>query len=217
MLTNVRSLTVLIAAVALCVAPPAMGAQSRTHTVTVTTPAKLDFTIATVTLRGSGTGLRLSIIRPTNQEYVAAAAVRANLPRPASPPPPLRAFSAVHAAPEQILILVVNRQPSGSTTSGPKWVNVRIQTRAAGPAPEFSQYVDVLADGAPGQDCSALTNYPGLGHAYLWGYQLQPLAGSSGPFGVSETVAHAFDQACSDSIDTQFERWVCQEPPTPHP
>jgi hypothetical protein len=208
-----------LTAMLLWVTPAAMGAPSRTHTVSVTAPAKLDFTLATVILRGTASGLHISVVGPADEEYVAAAAVRPERIPSATPPPPLPlgAFAAKGAGPTQILILVVNRQPPGSTAPEPGSVRARIQTRAVDAAPEFSQHVDILADGAPGQNCSALISSPTLGHPYIWGDQLEALTGSGGPFGVSETVARALDQACSDSIDTQFEGWVRQQPPPPHP
>jgi hypothetical protein len=59
---------------------------------------------------------------------------------------------------------------------------------------------------------------PGLGHPFLWCYKLNPLAGFPGLLGVVKgRVADALNQACSDSSDSQFERWVRQEPEPAHP
>ncbi len=175
----------------------AADAQSRIHRVKITTPAQFDFTLASLTLRGSAAGLHLTTTKPTGLDYVAAA--------------------ALCDAPRHIFVLIVNRIPRGSRTHVSASVVLRVETRDAEPAPTIIQHVDVLAHGAPAQDCSSLTYYPGLNHPYLWGYKLKPLTSLPGRFGVSETVAHALDQACSDSIDSQFEHWVRQEPGPAHP
>jgi hypothetical protein len=109
---------------------------------------------------------------------------------------------------------------------GKKWTYVKykcrweacVQTRMAEPPPAFSQHVDILANGAPGQNCSALTRFPAPNRPYLWGPQLKRLLASGrGWISDAETVAHALDQARSDSIDSQFERWVRQEQQPPPP
>jgi hypothetical protein len=173
--------------------PLAIVAQSRVHDMRITTPTQFDYTLASLTLNGPATGLRVTTTGPTGLDYVAAA--------------------AQCSAPRHIFVLVVNRQPRGSHVQAPKSVNLRIETQATETTPELAQHVDVLSYGAAGQDCSALTYYPEFGHPYLWGYQLKPLAGPSEPLIVSGRVASALNRACSDSIDAQFERWVRQEPP----
>jgi hypothetical protein len=223
---DVRSLGALIAAVAiLTLAPSGAGAQSQAHTLTITTPAQFDFTLATVRFHGPTPGLRVSTVGPTGEAYIAAAATRTEPLKRVTAPPPLVAVPAMRTGYRSIFILVVNRQPRGATAREPPSVNVRIQTRAAEPAPKFSQHVDVLADGAPGQDCSALIYSPGLGHPYIYGDNLEPLAGGPaapiagtvGPGDAVNTVGLALAQTCGDQIDTTFERWVRQEPGPVHP
>ena len=172
--------------------PQAAAARSHVHSVQITVPAQLDFTLASMTLGGSAAGVHVTTAGPTAFQYVAAA--------------------ALCDAPHRVFILVVNRLPRGSLTPTPASITLRIETRNATSAPAIVQRIDVLADGAPGQDCSALMYYPALGHPYIWGYKLKPLAGPGGSFVIRERVADALNQACSDSIDTRFERWVRQEP-----
>jgi hypothetical protein len=163
--------TVLITVITLGVLPSASAAQpfcekaktpapllaeparSRAHSVQVTVPAQFDFTLASVTLAGSATGLGVSTMEPTGFDWVAAAA-QCNSPR-------------------RIFILVVNRLPRGSLAPAltPAAVTLRIRTRNSEAAPEIVQHVDVLANGAPGQDCSALPGRP------LFGSDLKPLTG----------------------------------------
>jgi hypothetical protein len=192
-------ITATLAAFAnLGVAPPVARAVSRSHSVRVTVPSQFDFTLVSLRLGGSAAGSRVSTAGPVGFDYVAIAAQRAE--------------------PRRIFILVVNRLKSGSLAQGPASISLSVKTHEAESAPAIAQHVDILVNGAPGQDCSSLTNYPGLGHPYIWGYKLRPLAPSlPGPFGVSEAVAHALAQACSDPIDMQFERWVRQEPGSAHP
>jgi hypothetical protein len=162
--------------------------------VQVTVPAQFDFTLASVTLAGSATGLGVSTMEPTGFDWVAAAA-QCNSPR-------------------RIFILVVNRLPRGSLAPAltPAAVTLRIRTRNSEAAPEIVQHVDVLANGAPGQDCSALPGRP------LFGSDLKPLTGGYfGPFRAAEATARAVDQACSRPIDGQFELLVRQEPLPPPP
>jgi hypothetical protein len=138
-----------------------------------------------------------------------------------SPPPALAASS--YAGP--ILILIVNRQPRDAKAEGPSTVSVRIRTQALESAPSFSEHVNVLADGASGQDCSALVHDPGVSRPYIFGMALEPLLGAvpqpiEGTVGLGsadEAVAHALAQACGDSIESTFERWVRQEPGPVHP
>lgn len=203
MLAGIRYLSVLGAFATPYLASPALAAPSRVHTVPLTVPAKLDFTLATLNLRGSATELRLAAGAPRGT-YFAAADERGR--------------------PRQVLILLVNREPPGSTAPVATPVRVRVQTRVAEPPPAFSQHVNILADGAPGQECSSLTYFPPQppltsgGLRVLWGYKLRELASSgSGWIGLEETVAHALDQACTGGPDAQFKRWVRQEPPVPHP
>jgi hypothetical protein len=200
---GIRYLSVLGALAASCLASPALAAQSRVHTVPIAVPAKLDFTLATLNLRGSAIGLRLAADAPRGI-YFAAADERSR--------------------PGQVLILLVDQEPPGLTALVATSVRVRVQTRVAEPPPAFSQHVNILAGGAPGQDCSSLTYVPphppltSVGLRVLWGYELRALASSgSGWIGVEETVAHALDQACTGGPDSQFRRWVRQEPSIPHP
>jgi len=204
-LAGVRYLSVLGAlATTPYLASPTLAAQSRVHTVPIAVPAKFDFTLATLNLRGSTIGLRLAAEAPRGT-YFAAADERGR--------------------PRQVLILLVNRGPTESTAPLATPVRVRVQTQVAEPPPAFSQHINILANGAPGQDCSSLTYFPpnpplttNVGLRVLWGYKLRALASSgSGWIGVEETVAHALDQACTGGPDSQFRRWVRQEPPVPHP
>lgn len=130
----------------------------------ITVPAKLDFTLATLNLRGSTIGLRLAAEAPRGT-YFAAADERDR--------------------PRQVLILLVNREPTGSTAPVATPVRVRVQTRVAEPPPAFSQHINILANGALGQDCSSLTYFPpnpplttSVGVRVLWGYKLRALASS---------------------------------------
>jgi hypothetical protein len=192
------------------------------HTVTIAAPARLDFTLATVKLSGPASGVRASVIGPTKHEYVAAAEV-VKPPPAAIPPPPLA--QAARSYPGPIFIVVVNRQQRDTPVAGSSAVSVRIHTRVPESVPQFSEHVDVLADGAPDQNCSWLAPNSALGHPYIYGMALKPLAGTVsepsaetvGPGGVDEVVAHALAQACGDSIETTFERWVRQEPGPAHP
>lgn len=176
--------------------PPLLAAAVRSHghSVQVTVPAQFDFTLASLILDGPAAGLRVTATRSTGYQYVAAAA-------PCD-------------APRRIFVLVVNRLPRGSSASTPASITLRIGTGDAEPVPPIVQHVDVLADGAPGQDCSSLphvsaeppfTDYSGP--RPLFGSELRPLLGEAGK------VADALDQACGKPIDSDFERWVRQEPP----
>jgi hypothetical protein len=183
----------------------AAGVGSQVHTVQITIPAQFDFTLASLTLSGPAAGLRITTTSPTVVDYVAAAAEVAN--------------------PRRIFVLVVNRQPRGSNIPESKSVGMSLQTRAGERSPELSEHVDVLADGAAGQDCSALTYYSALGHPYLYSSKLKPVLGGAakpveGSVGLgdaADTVADALIQACGDQIETTFERWVRQEPGPVHP
>lgn len=203
---GVRARVALVSAVALLVTPSVAFAHRHGRVVTVMTPASHDFTLATATVRWPATGLRVSISSPTGGLYVASAAVRSHGPLGAVVPP--------HLKREHVFVVIVNRQPPDAMSHTPKTVTLRVRAHSPMPVPSVSEHVNILADGARGQDCNALTYYAALRHAYMWGYELRPLVG---PRGFSETVAQAVDQACSDSIDTQFERWVLGEPPPPHP
>ncbi|HWX45098.1 MAG TPA: hypothetical protein VNY52_07220 [Solirubrobacteraceae bacterium] len=160
----------------------------------ITVPAQFDFTLASLTLGGSAAGLRVTATGSTRFQYVAAA--------------------ALCDAPRHIFVVVVNRLPRGSSAPTPASITLRVEARSAEPTPAFAQHVDILADGAPGQDCSSLphvsaeppfTNYSGP--RPLFGSELRPLVAETGK------VADALDQACDKPIDSQFERWVRQEPP----
>lgn len=176
-----------------------------THSVQVTVPAQFDFTLASVTLAGPATGLRVTVMGPTRFEWVAAAA-RCDAPR-------------------QVFVLVVNRLPRGSLSLSPTpaSLTLAVRTRTREAAPTIAQHVDVLADGAPGQDCSAIkhigpdppfSNYSGP--RPLLGSELRPLmspVGDAGELGgATETVARAVSQACGVVWESTFERWVRQEP-----
>src|SRR5580692_572944 len=205
--------TVLIAIVALGVAPRAAAARStlcertatpppplvaaarsHVHVVQIMGPAQFDFTLASLRLNGSASGARVTTTGPTEFQYVAAA--------------------ALCDAPERIFIMVANRLPRGSSAPTPASIGLRIETRNAGPTSAIVQHTDILANGAPGQDCSAIphtsaeppfTNY--AGPRPLLGSELNPLLGEAGK------VADALDQACGVVWETNFERWVRQEPP----
>lgn len=186
--------------------PLALLARPTTHTVQVTIPAQFDFTLASVTLAGPAAGLHMTVEGPTGFAWVAAAA-RCDAPR-------------------DIFVLVVNRLPRGSLAPNPTpaSLTIRIQTRTSEAAPIIAQHVNVLADGAPGQDCSALkhigpdppfSNYSGS--RPLLGSELRPLVSpaesDTGELGGStETVARAVSQACGVVWESTFERWVRQEP-----
>jgi hypothetical protein len=176
--------------------PPslAVAARSHVHSVQITVPAQFDFTLAALTLNVSAGGARVTATGPTGFQYVAAAA-------PCD-------------APKRIFIVVVNRLPRGSSAPTPVSITLRVKTHNAEVAPAIVQHVNVLADGAPGQDCSSIprisaeppfTNYSGP--RPLLGSELSPLLGETGK------VADALNQACGVVWDTSFERWVRQEPP----
>jgi hypothetical protein len=186
--------------------PLALLARSRTHSVRVTIPSQFDFRLASLTLAGRAAGLRVTVVAPTGFTWVAAAA-RCDAPR-------------------HIFVLVVNRLPRGSVAPGatPASLTLLIRTRTSEAAPTVAQHVDVLADGAPGQDCSAIrhiapdppfTNYSGP--VPLWGSALRPLItpaedGTGELGGPIETVARAVSHACGVVWESTFERWVRQEP-----
>jgi hypothetical protein len=187
----VRFLAALVAVAALLVVARPAGAASRAHTLLITGPAQFDFTLASLNLRGPAKGLVATSGR-TEDSYVAVAAERTR--------------------PQHVFILVVNRQPRGSTGQAPQSVSVRLETRAGESTPDMTEHANVLADGAPGQDCSALPGRP------LFGSELRPLEGGRfGPFHANEAIARALDKACSNPIDSQFGRLVLQEPAIPHP
>lgn len=175
-------------------APLAAAERSGVHNAQITVPAQFDFTLASLALKGSAAGLRVAATGPTAFQYLAAA--------------------ALCDAPHRVFIVVVNRLPRSSLAPTPATITLRIKTRIAELAPAIVQHVDVLADGAPGQDCSALPNVTAEppftsynGPRPLFGSELRPLLGDAG------TVANALDQACGKPIDSDFERWVRQEPP----
>ena len=159
-----------------------------------------------MTLAGPAIGLHVTVMGSTGFAWVAAAA-RCDAPR-------------------QIFVLVVNRLPRGSTSPSPTpaSLTLAIRTRTSEAAPTIAQHVDVLADGAPGQDCSAIkhigpdppiSNYSGP--RPLLGSELRPLispaGGDTGELGgPTETVARAVSQACGVVWESTFERWVRQEP-----
>ena len=217
-----RIAAVLAALLGLACLPATAESAIANHTVTIAAPARFDFTLATVKLSGPASGLRVSVIGPTKHEYVAAAQVVK--PPPAAIPPPSLALAA-RSYPGPIFIVVVNRRQRDTPIVGSGTVSVRIRTRVPEPAPQFSEHVNVLADGAPGQDCSSLAPDRVLGHPYIYGMALKPLAGAVpepkddtvGLGSVDEVVAHGLAQACGDSIETTFERWVRQEPGPVHP
>jgi hypothetical protein len=179
--------------------PLALLARSRTHRVQVTIPAQFDFTLASVTLAGPAAGLHVTVIGPTGFAWVAA--------------------SARCDAPRNIFVLVVNRLPRGSLApaSTPTSLRLRITARTSQASPAISQHVDVLADGAPGQDCSAIRRVGG-DPTRIWGDgELRPLVspvwGNTGELGgPTETVALAVSRACGVAREARFARWVRQEP-----
>ena len=175
----------------------------------VTVPAQFDFTLASVTLAGPATGLYVTVMGPTGFAWVAAAA-RCDAPR-------------------HMFVLVVNRLPRGSLAPSPAPASftLLIQTRRSEATPAIAQHVNVLADGAPGQDCSAIKDlapdppfrrYPQP--RPLLGSELRPLVspswGDTGELGgPTETVAHAVSQACGVVWESTFARWVREEPLNP--
>lgn len=188
----------------------AVGVRSRVHALAIAVPVPSDFTLATVKVNAAATGLAVSTISGPKQVYVAAAATRRISAANGEASPPA-GRSPDRSSKWLVFVLIVNRRSPGSAASTPQSVSVRIKTASVEPKPEFSEQVDVLNRGVSGQDCSALTYDPDLKHPYLWGSQLAPLVGSV------ETVADAVDQACRNEADSQFERWVRQEPAVPHP
>lgn len=208
-LTYGHAVTTLVLLVGLGIVPPAAAAtckhanpppplaavaQSRTYGVQITVPAQFDFTLASLTLSGSAIGSHVVATEPTGFDYVAAA--------------------ALCQARRHIFVLVVNRLPRGSHAQSAESIALRVKTRDTELAPTIVQQVNVLANGAPGQDCSFIpsisadppfTNYSGP--RPLLGSELSPL------FGETEKVARALDQACHVVWESTFERWVRQEPP----
>jgi hypothetical protein len=181
-----------IVSIVLWLALPVTEAQAGVHDTQITIPAQFDFTLASLTLHGPAVGLRIATTGPTGSDYVAAAAKR--------------------DSPRHIFILVVNRLPHGSLAPTPASITLRIETRNVELAPTLVQHVDVLADGAPGQDCSALPGRP------LFGSELHALLGGHfGPYNADEALARALDQACGKPIDSEFKLLVSQEPRPPHP
>ena len=182
----------VIAVSLLALAPAVSEARARSHKVRIAAPQQFDFTLAWLNLRGPASGLRVDMPGAAGLTYVAAAQVR--------------------SARRLILVLVVNRRPRGSLAPDPASVLVRVTTRSRERAPAHSERVNILANGAPGIDCSALHGRPAFGselRALLGGY--------FGPFHADEAVARGLDQACGMPIDSQFERQVRQEPPPPPP
>jgi hypothetical protein len=172
--------------------------RSHVHDMQITAPTQFDFTLASLTLNGPATGLRVTTTQPTGFDYVAA--------------------GSLCDAPRSIFVLIVNRVPRGSSAQAPTSIQLRIETRDAKPAPTITQHVDVLADGAPGQNCSALRYQPPEppfiegGQQPLFDSEFRPLLGPTYGW-----VAFALDQACGKSVGSEFQRWVRQEPPPPPP
>ena len=173
---------------------PLAAARSHVRSLQIAVPAQFDFTLASLTLEGSAAGARVTATGPAGAQYVAAA--------------------ALCDAPRRVFIVVVNRLSRSSSAPAPASVTLRVGTRNAEPAPAIVQHVDVLADGAVGQECSSLphisaeppfTDYSGP--RPLLGSELRALLGETGK------VADALDTACGKPIDSEFERWVRQEPP----
>jgi hypothetical protein len=100
-------------------------------------------------------------------------------------------------------------------------VRLRIGSPEPQPPPAVSQSVDVLAHGAFGQDCSRVTTL----RRPLFGSDLEAelLLATHPPgerFWIAspvESMARALEAACGVPADTQFTRWVREEPPIPHP
>jgi hypothetical protein len=90
-----------------------------------------DFTLASLTLGGPATGLRVTATGATRFQYVAAAAL-CNVPR-------------------HIFVVVVSRLPRGSTALTPVSITLRVEASNAEPALAIAQHVNILADGAPGR------------------------------------------------------------------
>jgi len=203
-------------------ASPAAG-RSRAHRVVLTAPSQLDFAIATITPRGSARGLRLSVIGSADGQYVAAAVARAHPYLPHRFPevfmPPLDTH------PGRVFVVIVNRVPRGSTEPAAKTITLRIETRSREGAPTLEEHVNVLAQGAPGLDCSMLHFFPNAyepngGRRLLFNsfVVLRSLLGWPGEAVAGDgdaQVQEALNQSCSGFGD--FRRWVLQEPPPPHP
>ena len=219
----IMPLLALVVVLAILPFPSKAGAADASeHTVAVSSPASLDFTLATVNLSRPARDIRVSVVGSTGQLYVAVVAVGAEPPIPVSVPPPLSVASRdQRRAVRQVLILAVDRQTRASALRQPAIVVLRIRTGEPEPAPNVSEHVDVLARGASGQDCSRLTS---RGRA-LFGSDLEgelllsrrPQTGAFWAGDAVETVAHALDQACGKPTDRQFSLWVRDEPPIPHP
>lgn len=136
--------------------PLAAAARSHAHSVQITVPAQFDFTLAPLTLDGSATGTHGHRHR-INRVSVCRGSR------------PVRSTTA-H--------MCRGRQPPPTRLVGP---NIRVETCNAEPAPAIVPHVDVLADGAPGQDCSSLPHtsaeppfYRLLRTASLLGSELRP-------------------------------------------
>jgi hypothetical protein len=222
MLAMVPLLALIIVLALLPFPPEAGAADASVHTVAVTSPSSRDFTLATLNLRRPARDIRVSVVGSPGQLFVAVVAVGAEPLMPVSLPPPLSVASRhQHRAARQVLILVVDRQTPTSGLPQPAIVILRIRTGKPQHAPNISQHVDVLARGASGQDCSRLTSR----NRYLYGSDLEgellvsrrPRTRAFWAGDPTETVAHALDQACGRPPDSQFSRWVRDEPPIPHP
>jgi hypothetical protein len=180
--SGMRALTALVCVALLSPAAADVAvARSRDHTVSVTVPAPLDYTLATLSLPRPVVGLRVSVSGPTPRLYVASAALRTRVPPPAVQPRQLKR--------QQLFVLIVNRDRTAATPRQPVRLRVHIHTRTKTVAPAFSEHVNILANGAPGQNCAALNNYPALGHPYMWGYELRALSGPGTGFGIAQTIA----------------------------
>ena len=201
-----RALALFTAIVGLTAFPlHAEASPSRPHTLLIESPAELDFTLATVDLRGPASRVRLVVHPPTAGRYVAAAEV-------------LR-------KPRQIIVLLVNTQRAGTRETGPRLVRVEIATRLREQAPSLAEHVNILTHGAPGQDCSALTHMGSRPVSYAIGTDFKLLTGGvpvmvAGGVGLGsavEAVARGLDQACGHVLETTFEKWVRQERGPAHP
>lgn len=197
-------------------------AKTRVHLVTLATPAQFDFAIATITPSGPTRGLRISLLGEPSELAVAAAVARAKRYRPPNTPrailmPPLDPH------PGRTFVVIVNRQPRGSTQPAPASVELQLQSRVPEGAPTVSLSLDVLADGAPGADCSMLHYFPGdprFGPG-AWSFAnpfvvLRSLLAWAPDDGTAE-VGNALDLACHGVGGEGFGRWVRQEPPPVHP
>jgi hypothetical protein len=198
-----------------------------THSVALATPSQFDFAIATITLAGPVTGLELSVTGSASERAVGAAVARA---KPRRPPGASKGIliPPVDPHPGRMFVVITNRQLRGSSTPAANSITLRIHTSSPGDAPMVIENLNVLADGAPGADCSMLHYFPGISGIApgAWSFANADvvlrslLAWRSGgvyPSSGTNEVASALDVACHGFGGEELERWVRQEAPPVHP